>query len=170
MLVDDLFELARIDAGALTLELREADAAAARRVVRPRPQAEAAPAASPPRRRDEGARARCAPAKVERVLYNLAHERAPAYAGGRLGRRSRRDATRRGERDASRTPARASTRDRAAHVRALLARRPGALGPRRGARARDRARHRRGARRPDLGGDRPGGGARVSFTLPAASA
>jgi two-component system, OmpR family, sensor histidine kinase SaeS len=72
-LVDDLFELARIDAGALTLELREAELtslvesclrgleaeARARRV-----RLEARIGADVPA-------ARCAPEKVERVLYNL---------------------------------------------------------------------------------------------------
>jgi signal transduction histidine kinase len=72
MLVDDLFELARIDAGALTLELREAElgalvqetirgleAEANRRGVRL--QASVA----------RSARARCEPEKVQRVLFNL---------------------------------------------------------------------------------------------------
>ncbi len=72
MLIDDLFELARIDAGALTLELREAELAtlveetvrgleaeASARQVRLRAQVE-----SP-------ARARCEPEKVQRVLLNL---------------------------------------------------------------------------------------------------
>jgi two-component system, OmpR family, sensor histidine kinase SaeS len=71
-LVDDLFELARIDAGALTLELRETpldrvvescvrglEAEACARQV----QVEA--------RVVDGTRARCEPEKVERVLYNL---------------------------------------------------------------------------------------------------
>lgn len=72
-LVDDLFELARIDAGALTLELREAALsglvesclrgveaeAAARRVSLAAQIAEPVPPV------------RCAPEKVERVLYNL---------------------------------------------------------------------------------------------------
>ena len=72
-LVDDLFELARIDAGALTLELREtaldeivgsclqgleAEARARRITLR----AELAPALPP---------VRCAPDQVERVLSNL---------------------------------------------------------------------------------------------------
>ena len=72
LLVDDLFELARIDAGALTLELREAqvsplvhdclrtlEAEASMRGVHLRADV------------DEGVRARCAPEQVERVLYNL---------------------------------------------------------------------------------------------------
>lgn len=71
-LIDDLFELARIDSGALTLELRESllepvvesclrgvEADARRRGI--------GLAASVP----EAARARCAPDKVERVLFNL---------------------------------------------------------------------------------------------------
>jgi signal transduction histidine kinase len=71
-LIDDLFELARIDAGVLTLELQEApltpvveaclrglEAQAEARHVR----LEA--------RINDGAAARCAPDQVERVLYNL---------------------------------------------------------------------------------------------------
>jgi signal transduction histidine kinase len=72
MLVDDLFELARIDAGALTLELRVAPLAevvqscvrglgpeAQRRNIRLETQLDGEPAA------------RCAPDKVERILLNL---------------------------------------------------------------------------------------------------
>src|SRR5919201_7156161 len=71
-LVDDLFELARIDAGVLTLELEEAslaplvdscvrglEAEAGRRNVRLET------------RLDGVQSARCAPEKVERVLLNL---------------------------------------------------------------------------------------------------
>jgi signal transduction histidine kinase len=71
-LVDDLFELARIDAGVLTLELKEArldglvrscvsglEAEAGRRNVRLEARLDGAPAV------------RCAPEKVERVLLNL---------------------------------------------------------------------------------------------------
>jgi signal transduction histidine kinase len=72
MLVDDLFELARIDAGALTLELRtsplnplveaclrglEAEAEAKRVRLESRVNGEV--------------EARCAPEQVERVLFNL---------------------------------------------------------------------------------------------------
>jgi signal transduction histidine kinase len=71
-LVDDLFELARIDAGALTLELREAQLAglvhaclrglgAEARARRVRLEA----------RVDEDATAWCAPDQVQRVLLNL---------------------------------------------------------------------------------------------------
>ena len=72
-LVDDLFELARIDAGALTLEIRDAavdglvesclrgvEAEAEARQVRLETQVD-----------DGGPRVRCAPDKVERVLLNL---------------------------------------------------------------------------------------------------
>ena len=72
LLIDDLFELARIDSGALTLELRDAEldplvqrclegieAEAQARRIHLRAELEA------------GVRARCAPEKVERVLYNL---------------------------------------------------------------------------------------------------
>jgi signal transduction histidine kinase len=72
LLVDDLFELACIDAGVLTLELRDApldgvvetclrgfEAEAQRRNIRLRAEVATTPAA------------RCAPEKVERVLLNL---------------------------------------------------------------------------------------------------
>jgi signal transduction histidine kinase len=72
LLVDDLFELARLDSGALTLELREyrlaglvdsclrgLEAEATARHVRLAAEV------------DEELTARCAPEKVERVLFNL---------------------------------------------------------------------------------------------------
>jgi signal transduction histidine kinase len=72
VLIDDLFELARIDAGVLTLELRDApltpvveaclrglEAEAEARQVRLEAQM------------GNGAAARCAPDQVERVLFNL---------------------------------------------------------------------------------------------------
>ncbi len=72
LLVDDLFELARIDAGALTLELRDESLT---RLVQGCIRGVEADA----RRRgialaadvDDDVRARCAPDKVERVLLNL---------------------------------------------------------------------------------------------------
>jgi signal transduction histidine kinase len=71
-LVDDLFELARIDAGALTLELREAELASLVQETMRGLEAEAAS------RRvhleasgDTRARARCEPEQVQRVLFNL---------------------------------------------------------------------------------------------------
>jgi signal transduction histidine kinase len=71
-LVDDLFELARIDAGVLTLELREAELAS---LVEETVRGLEAEAAS---RRvhlqatvDHAARARCEPEKVQRILFNL---------------------------------------------------------------------------------------------------
>ncbi len=70
MLVEDLFELARIDAGALTLELREAELGglvdSCLRALTP--EADAKHVRLEAR---GGASALCAPEKVERVLYNL---------------------------------------------------------------------------------------------------
>jgi signal transduction histidine kinase len=71
-LVDDLFELARIDAGALTLELREA-------LVQPMIESCLRGVEADARRRRVGlgasgaddVRVRCEPEKVERVLFNL---------------------------------------------------------------------------------------------------
>jgi signal transduction histidine kinase len=72
MLVDDLFELARIDAGALTLELREAELAS---IVEETVRGLEAEASSRrvrlEKRIDDGARARCEPEKVQRILFNL---------------------------------------------------------------------------------------------------
>ena len=69
--VDDLFELARIDAGALTLELHDAEVGAlvdgCVRALAP----EAARRGVRLESRGVRARARCAPDKVERVLLNL---------------------------------------------------------------------------------------------------
>jgi signal transduction histidine kinase len=71
-LVDDLFELARIDAGALTLELREAELAALVESCVRGVEAEAtARGVRVETRILDGAKARCEPEKVERVLYNL---------------------------------------------------------------------------------------------------
>ena len=71
-LVDDLFELARIDAGALTLELREAELAGLVESCVRGVEAEAhARQVLVESRVDNGTRARCSPEQVERVLYNL---------------------------------------------------------------------------------------------------
>jgi signal transduction histidine kinase len=71
-LVDDLFELARIDAGALTLELREAEiatlVASCVRGIEAEAQARGIHLEA---RVVGGTTARCEPDKVERVLYNL---------------------------------------------------------------------------------------------------
>jgi signal transduction histidine kinase len=72
MLVDDLFELARIDAGALTLELRDA-------LLEPVVESCLRGVEADARRRGVGlassvpeqVSAHCAPEKVERVLFNL---------------------------------------------------------------------------------------------------
>ena len=71
-LVDDLFELVRIDSGALTLELREAHLAGLVNGCLRGLEAEArARHVSLEARIDETVTARCAPEKVERVLLNL---------------------------------------------------------------------------------------------------
>jgi signal transduction histidine kinase len=71
-LVEDLFELARIDAGALTLELRSAELAGLVESCVRGVEAEAhARNVQVQARVTDGAWARCEPAKVERVLYNL---------------------------------------------------------------------------------------------------
>ncbi len=97
-LVDDLFELARIDAGVLTLELREA-------LLEPVVESclrgvEAEPAGgasvSPPRSPTTSS-AHCEPEKVERVLFNLLTQRPAPHAVRRLGRGSRRAGRARGD-------------------------------------------------------------------------
>jgi signal transduction histidine kinase len=71
-LVDDLFELARIDAGALTLELREAELATLVEQTLQGLEAEAsARGVALETHVGQGARARCEPDKVRRVLFNL---------------------------------------------------------------------------------------------------
>jgi signal transduction histidine kinase len=71
-LVNDLFELASIDAGALTLELREAEVVPlVHETVRGlEPEAMARHVRLETYATD-GARARCEPEKVQRVLFNL---------------------------------------------------------------------------------------------------
>ena len=72
VLVDDLFELARIDSGALTLELRDAQLDGLVRSCLRGVEAEArARHVSLEARVAESVTARCAPDKVERVLLNL---------------------------------------------------------------------------------------------------
>jgi signal transduction histidine kinase len=72
MLVDDLFELARIDAGALTLELRRTPVAplvaSALRLLRPEAEARGVALSAEV---DEAVEAQLAPDKFERVLFNL---------------------------------------------------------------------------------------------------
>ncbi len=71
-LVEDLFELARIDAGVLTLELRQAELAGLVESCVRGLQAEArARRVQVEARVTDGAWAHCAPEQVERVLYNL---------------------------------------------------------------------------------------------------
>ena len=72
MLVDDLFELARIDAGVLGLELRRTRVAplidSALRLLRPEADARGIALSS---QVDASAEAQLAPDKIERVLFNL---------------------------------------------------------------------------------------------------
>jgi signal transduction histidine kinase len=72
MLVDDLFELARIDAGVLTLELRSTPVAplvaSALRLLRPEADARGVALTA---EIDERMEAQLAPDKIERVLFNL---------------------------------------------------------------------------------------------------
>jgi signal transduction histidine kinase len=72
-LVDDLFELARIDAGVLTFEIREAPLAGVVAACLRGLEAEARARSVSLHLQvdDSDATARCAPDKVERVLYNL---------------------------------------------------------------------------------------------------
>ncbi len=72
MLVDDLFELARIDAGALTLELEETQLSGVVQACLRGLEAEAnAKQVRLEARVEARATALCAPEKVERVLFNL---------------------------------------------------------------------------------------------------
>jgi signal transduction histidine kinase len=71
-LVEDLFELARIDAGALTLQIQEAELdVLVRSCVRGFEAEAQARGVRVETRILDGAKARCEPEKVERVLYNL---------------------------------------------------------------------------------------------------
>ncbi|MDP9491040.1 MAG: ATP-binding protein [Actinomycetota bacterium] len=72
VLIDDLFELARIDAGALTLELHEAQLSGLVRSCLRGIEAEAqARSVQLEADVDDAVTVRCAPEKVERVLLNL---------------------------------------------------------------------------------------------------
>ena len=101
---------------------------------------------------------------------NLLDERAPAHAERRRGRGSRRAASGRGAGRASRTPAKgldAEARER--DVRALLARRSGSRSSRGAGLGLAIARGLVEAHGGRIWAEnRAGGGARVSFTLPAA--
>jgi signal transduction histidine kinase len=69
--VDDLFELARIDAGALTLELREAELGGLVDACVRAFEAEASSRGVRLEAHTTAARVRCEPDKIERVLLNL---------------------------------------------------------------------------------------------------
>ena len=170
-LVDDLFELARIDAGSLTMELRDArlepvigsclrgvEADARRRGIDLE--------ASVPDGRQRAMRA----GEGRAGALQPRHERSAAHTVRRIGRRPRRAGRPRGAASPSRTPAKASATRRAARMfdrfwRADPARsvRGSGLGL---AIARGLVEAHGGRIWAE---ERPGGGARVSFTLPAAS-
>jgi signal transduction histidine kinase len=72
VLVDDLFELARIDAGALTLELRDGEVTGlVEECVRGLEAEAASRHIRLEARADRAVRARCEPEKVQRILFNL---------------------------------------------------------------------------------------------------
>ena len=72
VLVDDLFELARIDAGALTLELRDRDIGGlVEECVRGLEAEAASRRITLETHADRELRARCEPEKVQRILFNL---------------------------------------------------------------------------------------------------
>ena len=153
-LVEDLFELARIDAGALRLELQEAELVGLIESCIRGVEAQArARNVSVEAQAPDSVRARCAPDQVQRVLYNLLanavrHTPSDGAVAVHAAVGDRRGADRRrGHRG------RVDARDGEPDVRALLARGRGANERRRRSRAGDRARPRRGARRPDLGRD-----------------
>ena len=157
-LVDDLFELARIDAGVLTVHLEAVDPA---RVVGSCVRAFQAEA----RARGISLEAHtgdaavpvvmCAPDKVERVLHNLlANALRHTPSDGAIAVVAH---PRRGERhDRGRGHRRGARRGGGgADVRAVLAQRGGAKLSGVGAGSRDRPPPNRGPRRPDLGGEPP---------------
>ena len=163
VLVDDLFELARIDAGALVHELAGGRARTARRVVRPRLRGRGA---RPQRHARENAstspcrgalRARAGRARPAQP----AHERPPPHAIRRHGRGAR-SPPRRGPRPRHGRGHRRRPHagGRAPDIRPLLARRLRPAGERRrGSRPRDRPRARRSPGRQIWAEQRAAGGA-----------
>ena len=157
VLVDDLFELARLDAGVLSLELREAPLAGVVRSALGGLEAEAeARHVALAARIDGDPTAICAPDKVERVLLNLltnAIRHTPSDGSVAVIVEPLDGEVRVSVEDTGEGhPAGLDQ----ARLRPLLARRPLAheRDRRRGPRPGDRARPRRGAGRPDLGGER----------------
>ena len=167
-LVDDLFELARIDAGVLTLNVREADLdRVVGSCVRGFEAEARAKGVALEARLGAGSPVLCAPEKVERVLHNLltnALRHTPSDGAiAVVVRRAGADV----EVDVEDTGEGVSDEVGRADVRPLLAR---GIVPH-GAGIRTRPGHRPRARRGQGGRiwteSRPGGGARVSFSLPA---
>ena len=166
-LVDDLFELARIDrvrsprttASAASRPSSKAACALASRSSRPAAWASrhVGRATRPPA---------FAPDKIQRVLLNLltnALRHTPTDGSVAVVEAPPSTSCS----SASRTTAKVSTPEaRAAHVRTLLARGPRPSSGGGGTRPRNRPRPRRGPRGPHLGGEPRGWGTSVSFTLP----
>ena len=157
LLVDDLFELARIDAGVLSLELQQTRVSglveSAVRLLEPEAAARRVGLET---HVDGEAAAPLAPDKIERVLYNLLtnavrHTPSDGSVAVHVERRDS-EVLVRVEDTGEGLPPEAP----GPHVRALLARRPRPQRRRHRARARDRPRARRGARRPHLGREPPG--------------
>ena len=152
-LVDDLFELARIDAGALTIELTDAqiDQVVAGCLSGFEAQARLAQVSLEARLGEALPAVRCAPDKSRTCPPEPAHERLAPHPVGRDDRRSRqRTGSRsRGRRGGLRQ--RDRRRQRTKDLRALLARRPEPHLRRRRSRSGDRPRSHRGPGRAHLG-------------------
>ena len=158
LLVDDLFELARIDAGVLSLELQQTRVSglveSAIRLLEPEASARGVGLES---HVDGEAAAPVAPDKIERVLFNLLtnavrHTPSDGSVAVHVERRDSDVLVRvedTGEGLAPEAPGRMFERFWRAD--------PARTRRRHRARARDRPRARRGARRPHLGGEPPGG-------------
>ncbi len=170
LLVDDLFELARIDAGALTLELQQLPVAnlvdSTIRLLRPEAVARNVDLVV---HADGETTAPVAPGEDRARAVQPGHERTPPHAVGRLRRRQRRPERRGRARLGRGHGHRPRAGGAGPDVRALLARRPRPLRRRDGPRA---SRSPAASSRPTAArsGPRtePREGRRVSFTLPAA--
>ena len=167
-LVDDLFELARIDAGALTIELRAAGAAhlvdACLRALAPEADAKRVRLEA----HGDGA-ALCAPGEGRARALQPRDELPAPHARGRIGRRGRPARRRRGRRSRSRTRARGSSGKRRSACSSGSGAETIAAARRRRAGARDRARAVEAQGGRIWARTAPAGGARVCFTLPTAA-
>ena len=164
-LIDDLFELSRLEAGDIGWSLEQVPLGelVGETVEAMRVQAEAKGVAVSAEVPSALAPARANPEKLQRVLFNLI-QNAIRHTPGRRQRRRPRRAGRRPDRDRGRRHRRGDRARRArARVRRLLPRRRGRRAHRRRRRPRPGGlpRDRRGARRPHLAGGRARGHARA---------